>query len=123
MRHKHSFNEAVEELGLSPIQARALLCVDPDSPCPMSEVAEELGCGASNITGVVDKLEARALVERRVREGDRRIKTVAMTKKGVAMRRRLTERLAQPAPWMLVLSADDQLRLTEILRRALELVG
>jgi MarR family transcriptional regulator, organic hydroperoxide resistance regulator len=122
MRHKLSFNEAVLELGLSPIQARTLLCVDPDEPCTMSQVAQELGCGASNITGVIDKLEARALVERQVREGDRRIKAVAMTRKGVALRRRLTERLAQPAPWMLALSVDDQQTLTEILRRALELV-
>lgn len=122
MRHKLSFNEAVLELGLSPIQARTLLCVDPDEPCTMSQVAQELGCGPSNITGVIDKLEARALVERKVREGDRRIKAVAMTRKGVALRRRLTERLAQPAPWMLALSVDDQQTLTEILRRALELV-
>jgi DNA-binding MarR family transcriptional regulator len=121
MKHKLRFNEEVVGLGLSPIQARTLLCIDPDEPRTMSEVAQELGCGPSNITGVIDKLEARALVERRLREGDRRIKTVAMTRRGIALRKRLLERLAQPAPWMLALSEEDQQTLVDILRRALEL--
>lgn len=119
MRHKTRFAEDVVELGLTPIQARALLCISPEAPCTMSEVAQELSCGPSNITGVVDKLEARGLVERRAHRDDRRSKTVALTRKGGAMRRRLTDRLAQPAPWMLALSAADRADLVAILRRAL----
>ena len=119
LRHKTRFAEVVVELGLTPIQARALLCISPERPCTMSEVAQELGCGASNITGVVDKLEARELVARRAHRDDRRSKTVALTRKGIAMRRRLVDRLAQPAPWMLALSAADRADLVAILRRAL----
>ena len=89
----------------------------------MSAVAQELGCGPSNITGLIDKLEARALVERRAHPDDRRIKSLAMTRKGAALRRRLMERLAQPAPWMQALSPDDQRQLVGILRRALELAS
>jgi DNA-binding MarR family transcriptional regulator len=119
LRHKTRFAEDVVELGLTPIQARALLCISPEAPCTMSDVAQELSCGASNITGVVDKLEARGLVERRAHRDDRRSKTVALTRKGSAMRRRLTARLAQPAPWMLALSDEDRAELVAILRRAL----
>jgi MarR family transcriptional regulator, organic hydroperoxide resistance regulator len=121
MRHKVQFADEVAELGLSPIQARTLLCIDPGAPCTMTEVAQELGCGPSNITSLIDKLEARGLVERRVRANDRRIKAVAMTRKGVELRKRLTARLAQPAPWMRALSPGDQRHLVEILRRALDL--
>lgn len=121
LRHKTRFAEDVVALGLTPIQARALLCIAPEAPCTMSEVAQELGCGASNITGVVDKLEASGLVERRAHRDDRRSKTVALTRKGSAMRRRLTDRLAQPAPWMLALSAEDRADLVAILHRALTL--
>jgi MarR family transcriptional regulator, organic hydroperoxide resistance regulator len=121
MRHKMQFAEEVAELGLSPIQARVILLIDPDAPCTMSEVAQELGCGPSNITGLIDKLEARGLVDRRARADDRRIKSLAMTRKGSALRKRLTERLAQPSPWMQALSAEDQQQLVEILRRALDL--
>lgn len=120
MRHKHQFNEAVAGLGISPIQARTLLFIDPEQPRTMSEVAQELGCGPSNITGVIDKLEARGLVERRVRAGDRRARTLAMTRRGHSLRKRLSDRLHEPAPWMLALSPEDQADLVEILRRALE---
>jgi DNA-binding MarR family transcriptional regulator len=121
MRHKLHFSEEVAALGISPIQARTLLCISPEQPRTMSEVAQELGCGPSNITGVIDKLEARGLVERRMREGDRRARTLAMTRKGFALRKRLADRMARPAPWMLALPPDDQERLVQILRRALDL--
>jgi DNA-binding MarR family transcriptional regulator len=123
MRHKAQFAEEVAELGLSPIQARVILCIDPEAPCTMSQVAQELGCGPSNITGLIDKLEARGLVERRARADDRRIKSLAMTRRGGALRRRLTEQLAQPSPWMRALSPEDQQQLVQILRRALELAA
>ena len=119
MRHKHRFAEEVAELGLSPILARTLLCIDPDRPSTMSEVAQELGCVPSNITGVIDKLEARDLVERRPRPEDRRIKAVAMTRKGIGLRKRITALLGHPAPWMVALSPGDQRQLVDILRRAL----
>jgi DNA-binding MarR family transcriptional regulator len=118
MRHKVQFAAEVNELDLSPIQARLLLCIDPDRPSTMSEVAQELGCGPSNITGLIDKLETRSLVERRTRKDDRRIKTVALTRKGLGLRGRLTTRLARPAPWMLGLTSKDQRQLVIILRRA-----
>jgi DNA-binding MarR family transcriptional regulator len=123
MRHKILFAQAVAELGLSAMQARVILCIDQEAPCTMSAVAQELGCGPSNITGLIDKLEARGLVERRAHPDDRRIKSLAMTRKGAALRRRLMDRLAQPAPWMQALSPDDQRQLVAILRRALELAS
>lgn len=120
MRQRLQFNEEVAALGISPIQARTLLCIDAGQPRTMSEVAQALGCGPSNITGVIDKLEARGLVERRMRAGDRRARTLAMTRKGLSLRKRLADRLAEPAPWMLAISPGDQERLVEILRRALD---
>lgn len=123
MRHKIHFAQAVAELGLSAMQARVILCIDQEAPRTMSAVAQELGCGPSNITGLIDKLEARALVERRAHPDDRRIKALAMTRKGAALRRRLMDRLAQPAPWMQALSPEDQRQLVVILRRALELAS
>ena len=123
MRHKMHFSGEAAQLGLSAIQARVMLCIEQDAPCTMSEVAQEMGCGPSNITGVIDKMEGRGLVERRAREGDRRIKSVALTRKGIALRKRLADRLAQPSPWMLALSPDDQRQLVDILRRAVELAG
>ncbi len=48
----------------------------------MRSLASSLHCDASNITGLVDKLEARGLAERRAGAGDRRVKLVALTGHG-----------------------------------------
>ena len=120
MRHKILFAQAVADHSVCPPCRPASSCASmQEAPCTMSAVAQELGCGPSNITRLIDKLEARALVERRAHPDDRRIKSLAMTRKGAALRRRLMERLARPAPWMQALSPDDQRQLVGILRRAL----
>src|SRR3954468_23937393 len=50
---------------LSPSQAQLLYLIEPDRPVPMNELANGLYCDASNVTGLVDKLEARGFIERR----------------------------------------------------------
>jgi DNA-binding MarR family transcriptional regulator len=39
----------------------------------MKQIAGRMHCDASNLTGIVDRLEGRGLVERRVRADDRRV--------------------------------------------------
>jgi MarR family transcriptional regulator, organic hydroperoxide resistance regulator len=107
------------EIGLSELQARTLFHIDPKQPVPMSEVARRAGYEPSNLTGVVDKLEARGLVRRRSATDDRRVKRVSLTREGAALRKRLILRLYAPEPWMLALSADDQRKLRDILRKGL----
>ncbi len=85
----------------------------------MSELAEALYVDASYITSLVDKLEARGLLERRVSPGDRRVKLIAMTPLGVAMRAQLMQRVFQPPPVIAGLSPADRKALSEILQRAL----
>jgi DNA-binding MarR family transcriptional regulator len=60
-----------------------------DAPLPMKEVAGRLHCDASNVTGLVDRLESRGLVERRVRPNDRRVKELVLTVEGRRIRRRV----------------------------------
>jgi MarR family transcriptional regulator, organic hydroperoxide resistance regulator len=85
----------------------------------MGRLACGLGCDASNITGIVDRLEARGLVERRAGERDRRVKVLIVTDRGLELRRRLLVRMAEPPEPIARLSPDDQQALTAILRRAL----
>src|SRR2546423_9311488 len=53
------------ELELSPAQCHVLHLIEPDRPIPMGELAETLACDASNVTGLVDRLESRGLAPRR----------------------------------------------------------
>ena len=50
---------------LSPQQVMALGTLEPGEPVPMSALAEALHCDNSNVTGIVDRLEAAGLAERR----------------------------------------------------------
>jgi MarR family transcriptional regulator, organic hydroperoxide resistance regulator len=107
------------EFELSPPQVMALRLLDPDEPKPMSELAAALRCDNSNVTGIVDRLEDRGLVERRPGERDRRVKMLSITERGAQIRAQLGARLGEPPEPLAKLSLDDQRALRDIMRRAL----
>jgi len=120
LNQRNLFMAAVAEFELSPMQAHALKMLDPEHPLPMSDLASQLHCDASNVTGIVDRLESRGLVERRPDAADRRVKALALTGEGLAMRQHVVERLAEPPEAIKRLSSEDQRLLRDVLRRALE---
>jgi DNA-binding MarR family transcriptional regulator len=117
---KRRFQTVAKEAGLSMQQAAAISYLEPGQAIAMSALAELLMCDASNVTGIVDKLEARGLA-RRGPGADRRVKVLELTEEGVAMRVAMREQLLTPPEWIAKLSRDDQRALADILRRAAEL--
>jgi MarR family transcriptional regulator, organic hydroperoxide resistance regulator len=115
-----AFHAACAEHELTKPQAGALLQLDPERPIPMSRLAGALMCDASNVTGLVDRLEDRGLVQRQSAPGDRRIKMLALTPAGARVRRELDARLGNPPPGLAALSPAEQRALRDLLRRALE---
>jgi DNA-binding MarR family transcriptional regulator len=109
----------MSELGISPQQSMAIGSLEPGIPVPMSALAEALHCDNSNITGIVDRLEAAGLAERRPDERDRRVKAVVLTEKGEWMRIEIERRAGEPPPTISSLSAQDAIALRDILTRAL----
>jgi MarR family transcriptional regulator, organic hydroperoxide resistance regulator len=107
------------ELDLTPVQAQALRRLDPERPLAMSALAEVLFCHASNVTGIVDRLESRGLVERTPGADDRRVKTLVLTREGAEARAQVIELLSEPPAGLTALPAADQQALRNILRRAL----
>jgi DNA-binding MarR family transcriptional regulator len=116
--HRRSFLIAASELDLHPAQAGALMQLS--SPLPMSELAARLGCDSSNVTGLVDRLEARGLVARQPSFADRRVKHVVLTEGGRAMRRRMLDQVGQAPEAFERLSVGEQRQLRDLLRRVLE---
>lgn len=86
----------------------------------MGEMAEAMHCDNSNITGIVDRLEERGIVQRRVAEHDRRVKLIALTSDGERLREELNRRMAEPPEPLANLSEADQRALSGILARALQ---
>ena len=81
--NKPRFMALAQEMGLAPMQLHALRLVEPGDGVPMSSLAGMLFCDASNVTGLVDRLESRGLVRRRPSPADRRVKVLILTPTGV----------------------------------------
>jgi len=114
---RQRFAERSAALDLSFAQAMALR--ELDQPLPMWEMAERLCCDASNVTGIVDRLEGRGLVERRVASGDRRVKHLVLTDAGRALRQQHRDGLTDGLPLLDELSPGERKLLAGLLRRAL----
>ena len=108
------------ELELSPAQCHLLNLIEPDRPMPMGQLASELSCDASNVTGLVDRMESRGLLQRRPSDEDRRVKVLSLTPLGMKVRSALLERMTSSPPTLGKLSGADQRALARILRTLLE---
>jgi DNA-binding MarR family transcriptional regulator len=117
-RQRRRFLIAASELDLHPAQAGALLQLA--SALPMNELAAVLACDNSNVTGLVDRLEARGLVSRQANPDDRRVKLAVLTAAGARLRGQLLERVGRPPAGFERLSPAEQRQLGGLLRRVVE---
>ncbi|GAA0319462.1 MarR family transcriptional regulator [Streptomyces polychromogenes] len=85
------FAAAAARYGLTSTQAKVLAQLQ--GPVPMRGLASLLACDASNVTGIVDRLEARGLVRREPEPRDRRVKNVVATDLGRETMRRVREEM------------------------------
>jgi DNA-binding MarR family transcriptional regulator len=69
---------------LTPMQTLALLLLD--KPLPMRSLTATLGCDASNVTGIVDGLQHKNLVQRVEDPNDRRIRMLELSDTGIKLR-------------------------------------
>ena len=120
---KHRLHAVVGEFGITPPMAHALRQLDPGCPVPMRELAVGLHCDASTVTGIVDRLEAVGLVERRPDPTDRRVKALVITKPGLVLRAELVERLVHRAPPVAALDRDERDQLRTLLVKIVATAG
>ena len=76
------FMEETQAFGLTPVQFAALNAVDSLPGIDQSTLAAGIGFDTSTIGGVIDRLEARGWVERRVSPQDRRVRQLFVTPSG-----------------------------------------
>ena len=109
-----------QELDLAPMQLQALRILEPDREVPMRALAQSLFCDPSNVTGIVDRLEARGLIERREAEHDRRVKSLKLTAAGERLREHASRSMRQPPPEIAALPRETQIELRDALRAVVE---
>jgi DNA-binding MarR family transcriptional regulator len=103
------------EFDLSPVQCHVLHLIEPGRPLPMSRLADTLSCDASNVTGLIDRLESRGLVQREPSAHDRRVKILQLTPTGSRVRTQLLRRVARRSLLLSRLSLEQQRTLVTIL--------
>lgn len=112
------FTELAAQHGLSAVQAKVLLQLQPDGAVTMRALAGQLRYDASNLTGVVDRLEEMGSVRRQPQPTDRRAKRVVLTAEGQRLRQAFWERLTNKSGPLGRLNSRDLTNLRVLLRTA-----
>lgn len=113
-RAAREYETAAARHGLTPQQAKALLAAD--EALPMRRMAERLRAEPSNLTGIVDRLESRGLVERRADPADRRVRLITATESGHAVAQDLRGGLRFAADPLAALDEGQRRTLRDLLR-------
>ncbi|MEC3994072.1 MarR family transcriptional regulator [Actinacidiphila sp. DG2A-62] len=115
-RYDREYDAAAAAHHLTGAQARLLTLLAAE-PLPMRQIAQRLKCEPSNVTGIVDRLEAQGLAERRADPADRRVKLAAATPVGRATAEHLRASLDFAREPLACLSEADRTTLRDLLRR------
>lgn len=76
------YDTALKPLGVTRSQAWVIAYLSRQDGMPQSELASQLDLGKVALGGLVDRLEATGLVERRADATDRRVKRIFLTAEG-----------------------------------------
>ncbi|MCQ9133321.1 MULTISPECIES: MarR family transcriptional regulator [Streptomyces] len=117
-RFHEDYEDAAAGHSLTGAQARLLSLLSLE-PLPMRKLAQKLKCEPSNVTGIVDRLESRGLVERRPDPADRRVKLAAPTEEGRRIARGLRESLRFAREPLAGLAEAERVVLRGLLHRML----
>lgn len=112
------FGDLAAELELTAVQAKVLMILQPDGAMTMRTLAGQLQYDASNLTGVVDRLEEMGAVRRQPNAHDRRTKAVVLTDQGQRLRLTFWERLTNNSGPLGRLNSRELASLRSLLRSA-----
>ena len=105
---------------LSLIHLHVLSLLEADGPLSMTHLADALDVSVASVTGIVDRLEQRGLVERRRGQEDRRVILVHPTAAGKAVFSGIAEHRRAGLTRMLAEFTDKELAATLVCMRAMK---
>ncbi|ALO13565.1 Transcriptional regulator, MarR family [Streptomyces venezuelae] len=110
------FTVAAASENLTASQGKALTVLRR-GPAAMRALAETMTCDASNMTGIIDRLEKRGLVRREAAPADRRVKNVILTAEGERVTDAIRAKMHITQEGLAGLGADDRGALYALLER------
>jgi DNA-binding MarR family transcriptional regulator len=106
--------------GLPVGAAKLMLQLGPEEAVPMRTLAERAHSDPSNLTSLVDKLEAKGILERRADDVDRRVKILVLTPKGKQTRESLWHQITHDVGPLAHLTPAQVNELRDALREAVK---
>ncbi len=107
--------------GLTPLLFGVLAAVLEEPGRGQKKVAERMGVDAVNFGQMIDELEGKGLVERKIDSDDRRARKLYVTERGAGLRRRLRPSLLAAQERLLApLSPNERGALLDMLVRVIE---
>ncbi len=91
LQQKHVLLEVGLRFDMTSMQTLALLLLD--KPISMSSLTSALSCDPSNVTGIIDGLQRKELVQRVENPEDRRMRLLVLSKAGQKLRSSLFKHL------------------------------
>jgi len=112
--------KVTSQQGLTRAQAQLLVQLPARQALSQREMSERLHCAPSSVVGVIDSLEQRGWLMRRVDSTDRRINVLVLTPAGREARDRLMHQLLEPPKAVRRLSKQAQEQLRDVLRAVVQ---
>ena len=117
-RTRMKFAQALEEkTGLHPREFGVLAVVSHEPGITQQAVGDAAGVDPSTMVATLDSLEERGLAERRPHASDRRVRTVALTRKGTRIRAQIESKLFEAPATFHELTPEELETLGKILHK------
>jgi DNA-binding MarR family transcriptional regulator len=104
-------------LRLRPVEYTVLTLIAENPGGAAARLARALAVTPPHITALLDRLQARGLVQRKASDVDRRAQVLSVTRAGAALVREATERIVAAESAVLGLSAGEHAILSELLHK------
>ena len=119
---KHRTFAMGEDFDLTVMQSGVLMTLNADESKPMRVLSDYFMCDASTVTGLVDRLESRGLIQRQNHPTDRRIKLIGLTARGIKLKNDIQAKMKQIENDRLatILSPSERATLSELLDRIID---
>ncbi len=115
------FLQETESTGITPVQFAALQTVANSPGLDQRTLARSIGFDTSTIAGVIDRLEARGLMQRKASADDRRVRLLHITDAGRALLAEVQPGMQRAQQRMLApLQAAEQAEFMRMLRTLVE---
>ena len=112
------WTQKVSNLGVTAVQAMVLRFLYESDLVSSKELGEKTQLDSATLTGILDRLEAALLIDRRPNPSDRRAIRIQLTKKGTSVAEQISAVMEEAnSEFLGDLSDEDQDMLKELLNR------